>query len=90
MELAYFTNPSGLEALGAGNYRHTDQSGDPQYLALNGEETTVSQGYLEMSNVSMIEELTSMMLAQQAYGLNSRVIQVSDEIMGMINNLTQG
>lgn len=90
LELAYFTNTSGLEAQGAGHYKHTDQSGDPQYLSMSEEEAAVAQGYLEISNVSMIEELTSMMLAQQAYGLNSRVVQVSDEIMGMINNLTQG
>lgn len=90
IELAYFTNPSGLESMGGGNYQYTEQSGDPEYLSLNSEETSIAQGYLEMSNVSMIEELTSMMLAQQAYGLNSRVVQVSDEIMGMINNLTQG
>lgn len=90
IELAYFTNPAGLESMGAGNYQYTEQSGDPEYLSMNGDETSIIQGYLEMSNVSMIEELTSMMLAQQAYGLNSRVIQVSDEIMGMINNLTQG
>jgi flagellar basal-body rod protein FlgG len=90
IELAYFTNPAGLESMGGGNYQDTEQSGSPEYISLNGEETTITQGYLEMSNVSMIEELTSMMLAQQAYGLNSRVVQVSDEIMGMINNLTQG
>lgn len=90
IELAYFTNPAGLEPLDGGRYQPTEHSGDPDYLGMGDDESSIAQGYLEISNVSMIEELTSMMLAQQAYGLNSRVVQVSDEIMGMINNLTQG
>ena len=48
---------------------------------------TVAQGYLETSNVQMIEELTNMMTAQRAYEANSRVLQASDEILGIINNL---
>jgi len=90
IEIVTFTNPSALEQLNGQNYRSSDLSGQPQYADLENSSTSIVQGYLEMSNVNMIEELTSMMLAQQAYGLNSRVVQTSDEIMGMINNLTQG
>ena len=90
IEIVTFTNPSALEPLNGQNYKATEQSGHSQYADLESSSTSIAQGYLEMSNVNMIEELTAMMLAQQAYGLNSRVVQTSDEIMGMINNLTQG
>lgn len=90
IEIVTFTNPSALEPLNGQNYLVADLSGQPQYVDLENTSTSIAQGYLEMSNVNMIDELTSMMLAKQAYGLNSRVVQTSDEIMGMINNLTQG
>jgi len=88
LELARFVNPSGLEPLGGNLYRPTDASGDALYGS-PGEEGfgAVAQGFLEASNVSLVEELTQLMLAQRAYEVNSRVIQAADELLSIANNL---
>ncbi|MCK5508882.1 MAG: flagellar basal body rod protein FlgG, partial [Desulfobacterales bacterium] len=48
---------------------------------------TISQGYLEMSNVSVVDEMVNMITAQRAYEINSKAIQASDEMLQMANNL---
>ena len=87
IELAQFINPEGLRALGEGRYQPTERSGDAQFIDASESADALVQGYLEASNVDMVQELTQLMLAQRAYGLNSRVVQVSDELMGIINGL---
>jgi flagellar basal-body rod protein FlgG len=47
----------------------------------------VQQGYTEMANVEMIDEMSALVLAQRAYQLNARVLQASDQILETINNL---
>lgn len=84
-----FTNENGLDAIGDGEYLATEASGYSDEIDLVSSEDALLQGYLEVSNVKMIDELTTMVLAQQAYGLNSRVVKISDEIMSMINNLSE-
>lgn len=88
IELANFMNPSGLTPLGDNLYQTSNSSGQAFY-GEPGEEAfgIVSQGFLEGSNVSFIEELTGMMLAQRGYEMNAKMIQTADEIMGIINNL---
>ena len=50
---------------------------------------TLAQGYIETSNVQVVEEMVNMIQAQRAYEINSKAIQTSDQMMGMANNLRQ-
>jgi flagellar basal-body rod protein FlgG len=51
---------------------------------------TLAQGYIETSNVQVVEEMVNMIQAQRAYEINSKAIQTSDQMMQMANNLRQG
>lgn len=88
IELATFSNESGLRSLGRNLYSETVSSGDAT-TGVPGENGlgTLSQGYLEGSNVSVMEEMVSMIAAQRAYEVNSKAIQTADEILQMTNNL---
>lgn len=88
LELSHFANEAGLKPIGNNLYIASESSGDVLY-SRPGENGAgiISQGYLESSNVQMIEELTNMMSAQRAYESNAKVLQASDEIQGIINNL---
>jgi flagellar basal-body rod protein FlgG len=88
VELASFANPAGLNALGDNVYGATDQSG-PATLGTAGANGLgqIQQGFLEGSNVKLIDELLGLILAQRAYELNAKVVQASDELLGMANNL---
>ena len=48
---------------------------------------TIAQGFLEMSNVSVVEEMVNMIVAQRAYEANSKAIQTSDQMLQMANNV---
>jgi len=88
IELADFMNPSGLSPLGDNLYRPSSESGNAFYNDPGeGGLGSLQQGYLEGSNVNMIEELTNMMLAQRGYEMNAKVIQAADDMLGIINNL---
>lgn len=88
LELANFANASGLNPIGSNLYLANDASGTPQY-SKPGEDGTggISQGFLEASNVQLVEELTNMIMAQRSFEMNSKVVQASDEMLGIINNL---
>ena len=88
IDLANFMNVSGLNPVGNNLYIPTNQSGDAIYSS-PGENGvgTLEQGYLESSNVSLVEELTNLMMAQRAYEINSKVAQASDELLGLVNNM---
>ena len=88
IELATFSNESGLRSLGRNLYSETVSSGGP-ITGIPGENGmgTLSQGYLEGSNVSVMEEMVSMIAAQRAYEVNSKAIKTADEILQMTNNL---
>jgi flagellar basal-body rod protein FlgG len=90
IELATFVNPTGLLSLGGNLYQFTGSSGD----ALDGTPGldgigTIAQGFLEVSNVSIVNELVDMIAAQRAYELNSRSIKASDEMMQQVNGLVR-
>jgi flagellar basal-body rod protein FlgG len=88
IEIATFSNPGGLHPNGDNLYLSTHESGDVIYAAPGQDGAgTISQGYLESSNISLIEELTTLMTTQRAYEINAKVIQASDDVMGIINNL---
>jgi flagellar basal-body rod protein FlgG len=88
MILVRFVNPAGLFATGKNLYLPTEASGDP-VEGDPGEDGygTIAQGYLEMSNVDVVTEMVSMIVAQRAYEINSKAIQTSDEMLGIANNL---
>lgn len=85
VELATFTNPAGLEALGGNLFAETPESGEA--FVPDAAEAEVLQGYLESSNVDVAEELIHMITAQRAYELNSKVVQAADEVMHTAVNL---
>src|SRR5690606_26522723 len=88
IELVRFNNPSGLQSLGRNLYAETDASGQPE-IGSPGENGfgTLAQGYLETSNVNIVEEMVNMIVAQRAYELNSKSIQASDEMLQRANQL---
>lgn len=88
MSLARFRNSSGLLAMGSNLFRETEASGAPTVGApgLNGF-GSVQQGYLETSNVNIVEEMVNMILAQRAYEINSKSIQTSDAMMQQVAQL---
>src|SRR6266436_3881323 len=88
VQLVRFANPSGLESIGRNLYRENTASGTAE-LGNPGENGfgELAQGYLEMSNVKVVEEMVNMIVAQRAYEVNAKAVQSSDEMMGMSNNL---
>jgi flagellar basal-body rod protein FlgG len=88
IELVRFVSPSGLTAMGDNMYRSSDASGDAIVLRAGEEGAgTISQGFLEGSNVKMVDEMVNLMVAQRAYEASSKVVQASDEMLGLINGL---
>lgn len=88
LELAIFPNENGLEATGNNLLVETQASGPPT-LSTPGQPGfgEIVQGFLETSNVNAVQEITSLITAQRAYDLNSKVIQTSDEMLNSANNL---
>jgi flagellar basal-body rod protein FlgG len=88
VSLVRFANPAGLQAVGRNLYIESNASGPPE-TGTPGEEGfgTLQQGYLESSNVSVVEEMVNMIVAQRAYEVNSKAVQASDEMMQESNNL---
>jgi flagellar basal-body rod protein FlgG len=87
-ELAKFLNPGGLNAIGHNLYTISAASGDP--ILGNPSEAgfgELTQGYLEMSNVEVVEEMVNMIIAQRAYEINSKAIQTADDMTSLANNL---
>ena len=88
IQLARFNNPGGLDAVGHNLYKETTASGTPELgnPAQNGF-GELQQGYLEGSNVSVVQEMVNLILAQRAYEVNSKAVQAADEMMQQSNNL---
>ena len=88
VQMVRFNNPAGLESLGGNLYKETLASGTPELgnPAENGF-GTLNQGYLELSNVKVVEEMVNLILAQRAYEVNSKAVQAADEMMQQSNNL---
>jgi flagellar basal-body rod protein FlgG len=86
IQLATFANAAGLEAIGRNLFKETAASGQ----AVTGSPDTdgfgrINQGYIEGSNVSVVEELVAMIAAQRAYETNSKVISAADRMLNTIN-----
>ena len=88
IQLATFSNPSGLSSHGKNIYQPTDASGTAT-TGTPGQNGvgTIAQGLLEMRNVNVAEEMVNMIVSQRAYELNSKAITASDEMLSTANNL---
>jgi flagellar basal-body rod protein FlgG len=88
LTIATFVNPAGLEPKGQNLWGETAASGTPNAAApgSNGH-GTLQQGYVETSNVNVVEELVAMIQTQRAYELNSKAIQTSDQMLQRLGQL---
>lgn len=82
-----FANPAGLESIGRNFYKETGASGEAMEVDDDGFGGTILQGFLEYSNVQVVEEMVKLIQAQRAYEINSKSIQTSDEMLNIANNL---
>lgn len=91
IQLANFPNPAGLNSLGGNLYSPTDASGDPIVGNPGGQEGmgAILQGYIEQSNVSVVEEFINLIVAQRGYEANSKVVQAADSMYQQVNNLVR-
>lgn len=90
IQIANFQNSSGLNAVGRNLLVATTASGDP--ITGNPGETglgRINQGFLEQSNVNVVEEMVNMIIAQRAYEVNSKAVRVADDMLSQINNLVR-
>ena len=87
LQLADFINPAGLQPVGKNLFLESGASGNPQVgnPGLNGL-GSVLQGFIESSNVNVVEELVGMIETQRAYEMNSKAISTSDEMLQYVNN----
>lgn len=88
LTIARFINPAGLENIGRNLVKETEASGTAT-VGNPGEDGagTLTQQYLEMSNVQVVEEMVNMIVAQRAYEVNSKAIQTSDDMLERAANL---
>ncbi len=88
IQLARFANPSGLQSLGKNLFRESDTSGTAQ-VGTPGQDSrgTLLQGFLENSNVSVVEELVGLITGQRAYEATSKAIQTADEMLRVTNGI---
>jgi flagellar basal-body rod protein FlgG len=90
IEIAMFQNPAGLQARGGNLFTATTASGDPTNGVPGTDGLgTIAQGFVEDSNVSVVEEMVNMILGQRAYEANSRVIRAADDMLQQVNQLAR-
>ncbi len=88
IELIRFVNPGGLSAIGKNVLKQTGASGEPITGAPGeGGFGRIAQGFVEMSNVNVVEEMVNMIVAQRAYEFSSKAIQTADSMLGVVGTL---
>jgi flagellar basal-body rod protein FlgG len=88
IELAQFINPGGLKAMGRNLFSSTGASGEATTGNPDSEGFgSINQGFIELSNVNVVEEMVNMIVSQRAYELNSKVVKSADEMLAMANNI---
>lgn len=88
IQTATFQNPAGLQARGSNLFEESDASGAPSVGTPGVDDRgTVQQGFVELSNVSVVEELVNLISAQRAYEVNSRTVQTADELLQIANQM---
>jgi flagellar basal-body rod protein FlgG len=86
--VSMFTNEAGLENIGNNMYIETEASGTPTDATPGADGSgTIQQNFVEGSNVDAITSITSLITAQRAYELNSRVISTADEMLSTLNQV---
>ncbi|MEW6611504.1 MAG: flagellar basal-body rod protein FlgG [Pseudomonadota bacterium] len=87
LQLATFVNPAGLQSIGDNLYQETGASGAPatNQPGTNGT-GVINQGYLETSNVNVVEEMVNMITTQRAYEINSKAVRTADQMLQYVNN----
>jgi flagellar basal-body rod protein FlgG len=89
LQLATFMNPAGLDAKGENLFAETASSGAPIINTADSNGTGyLSQGYVETSNVDVVEEMTNMISAQRAYEINSKAVTASDQMLQKLTQMT--
>ncbi|MBZ5495447.1 MAG: flagellar basal-body rod protein FlgG [Acidobacteriia bacterium] len=90
IEIALFQNPAGLQSLGKNLFTPTQASGDA-ITGTPGEDGlgTLLSGFIEQSNVSVVQEMVAMIVSQRAYEANSKVIRTADEMFSQANNVVR-
>ncbi len=88
LQLSRFANPAGLNSLGGNLYQESPASGTPE-TGSPGELGfgSLEQGYIESSNVNIVQEMVNMITAQRAYEINSKSVQASDEMLQTVAQL---
>jgi flagellar basal-body rod protein FlgG len=88
IELARFNNSSGLMAIGGNLFEQTIASGEP-LIGTPGQDGlgTIQQGYLENSNVEVVQEMVNLITSQRAYELNAKVVNTADQMLQQANQL---
>lgn len=91
IQLVSFSNVAGLKMVGDNLFQPTESSGEAKTsFGVDDSNGTIVQGALESSNVKVIDEMMTMMLAQRAYEASLKVLQAADEVSAMTNNLRKG
>ena len=91
LELTRFPNEAGLSAIGGNLYLETASSGAPQSgVPGSSGYGSIQQGFLETSNVNAVDEITSLITAQRAYEMNSKVVTAADQMLSMTARLGGG
>ena len=87
--LVQFANPSGLEKASNSTYKVTEASGEPVFEVDDDtiKKSSIRQGYLESSNVQVVDEMVNLIVAQRAYEMNSKAITTADEMLSQANQL---
>ncbi|MEZ5316938.1 MAG: flagellar basal-body rod protein FlgG [Vicinamibacterales bacterium] len=90
IEIANFANTGGLRPIGGNLFAATTASGEPE-SGVPGTDGrgTLAQGFVEDSNVSVVEEMVNMIIGQRAYEANSRVVKAADDMLNQVNNLVR-
>ena len=88
IEVAQFSNPAGLRSIGGNFYEQTEASGEPQIgPPAEGGAGLLQQGFLEASNVDVVQEMVDLITAQRAYEMNSKMITTSEEMLQIANGM---
>lgn len=89
LKVVQFNNPQGLEAKGGNLFGITTASGEPMSEIDNDEltDSVIMQGFLEQSNVQIVDEMVKMIVGQRAYEINSQAIKASDEMLQLANQM---
>ena len=88
LEIARFANPAGLMRIGQNLYAASGSSGEAQIGAPEVDGAgSLQGGFIEGSNVQVVEEMVKMIMAQRAYEINSKAIQTADDMLSLLNNL---